>query len=326
MGDVAARVGVSRQLVSLVFRNMPGASDATRARVLEVAEELGYRPDTAAQVLRRARSGHVGVLFTLRHPHDASIVEAIYPAAERVGYDIALGASGPGRDERKAVESLLAYRIEALIVIGPYVTPDKLATLARQIPVVEISRPSDVSGVDSVRTDDHLGVHLAVEHLHALGHRAIVHVDGGDMPGAEDRRSGYRTAMQTLGLDSDIRVVPAGYTEEAGARAARQLMTDGTLPTAIVAGNDRCAIGLIGTFTRRGINVPGDISIVGYDDSQPAGLSYVDLTSVRQDATQLAEAAITAVSERLDQGRDTSTDIVLEPRLVVRGTTAAPRL
>src|SRR5262245_31656186 len=112
MEDVAARVGVSQALVSLVFRNAPGASAETRERVFRAAAELGYRPNTAAQVLRRTRSRHVGALFTMRHPHDVALVEGIYPAAERLGYDVALGAVGPSRDEEKAVEDLLGYSIE----------------------------------------------------------------------------------------------------------------------------------------------------------------------------------------------------------------------
>jgi DNA-binding LacI/PurR family transcriptional regulator len=120
-------------------------------------------------------------------------------------------------------------------------------------------------------------------------------------------------------------VLPGDYTEGSGARAARQLLPDGRLPTAVIAGNDRCAIGLLGTLMRLGVNVPGDISVVGYDDSQPARLSYIDLTSVRQDAPRLAELAVEAIAERLDQGRTTDQDIVLNPTLVERGTTSAPR-
>jgi DNA-binding LacI/PurR family transcriptional regulator len=104
--------------VSLVFRNAPGPSAETRECVLRAADELGYRPDTAAQVLRRNRSRHIGVLFTMRQPFDVDLVEAIYPAAERRGYHVVLGPIGAGRDDQQAVEELLAYRSEALILDG----------------------------------------------------------------------------------------------------------------------------------------------------------------------------------------------------------------
>src|SRR5437764_9572185 len=110
MTDVAARVGVSRALVSLVFRNQPGASRQTRERVFEAAAELGYRPDSAAQLLSRSRSRVLGVMMTVRNPFHADLVEGIYPAAERFGYDVLLSATSPTRHEKKAVDALLSHR------------------------------------------------------------------------------------------------------------------------------------------------------------------------------------------------------------------------
>src|ERR1700761_8375912 len=138
MRDVAARAGVSQTLVSLVLRNAPGASAETRERVLRAAADLGYRPDTAAQVLRRTRSRHIGVLFTMRQPFDVDLAEAIYPAAERHGYHVVLGAIGAGRDDRQAVEELLAFRSEALILDGTSIKAAQLARVADQMPVVDI--------------------------------------------------------------------------------------------------------------------------------------------------------------------------------------------
>lgn len=323
MGDVAAHLGVSRQLVSLVMRNAPGPSAESRDRVLQAAAELGYHPDIAARMLSRGRSRHLGVLFTMRQPHDVALVEGIYPAAERLGYAVALGAIGPSRNEEKAVEDLLGYRIEALILIGRYLGQKGLAKLARDLPVVEIGRAVNLSGVDSVRTADDPGAQQAVDHLVGLGHREIVHVDGGSLPGAAERRRGYRTAMRRHGLDDQVRILRGDYTEESGARAARELLTD-RRPTAVFAANDRCAHGLLTTFARSGVDVPGDVSIVGYDDSSVADLSFIDLTTVRQDAVRMAELAVQAAAERLDDVRTTRRDIVLDPALVVRGTTAPP--
>ena len=274
--------GTGRRIATTRLPRVPKRPRSKRgdaAHVLRAADELGYQPDTAARVLRRARSGHIGVLFTMRHPHDVALVDAIYPAAERMGYDIALGATGPSRDERKAVGNLLAYRVEGLIVIGPYIDPTAMAQLAQRIPVVEISRRIDVAGVDSVRTADDKGVRLAVDHLVELGHTSIAYVGGGAMPGANERRKGYRAAMRRHGLADALRVITGDYTEESGARAARELLDTDSLPTAVIAGNDRCAIGMLGAFSRLGVNVPGDVSMVGYDDSEPAQRSYIDYVS-----------------------------------------------
>ena len=325
MRDVAARVGVSQTLVSLVFRNAPGASAETRERVLRAADELGYRPDTAAQVLRRNRSRHIGVLFTMRQPFDVDMVEAIYPAAERHGYHVVLGALGVGRDDRQAVEELLAYRSEAMILLGTTTKAAQLARAADQMPVVDIGRRFTGDSVDVVRVADERGGRLAVDHLVSLGHRSIVHIDGGDLPAAAQRRRGYRQAMRRHHLHQEIRILPGDYTEESGAAAGRRILNDAQLPTAIFAANDRCAHGVLDTLTRARVDVPGDISVVGYDDSGIARISFIDLTTVRQDAAQMAERAVQAIVERLDYGRTDAREIVLDPTLVVRGTTGPPR-
>jgi len=326
MHDVAARAGVSQTLVSLVFRNAPGASAETRERVFRAAAELGYRPDTAAQVLRRNRSRHVGVLFTMRQPFDVDLVEATYRAAERRGYRVVLGPLGVGRTDRQAVEELLAYRTEAMILVGTTTKAAQLARLADQMPVVDIGRRFTADGVDVVRVADERGARLVVDHLVSLGHRSIVHIGGsGDLPAATRRGRGYRQAMNRHGLHHEIRILPGDYTEESGATAGRRLLDDGQLPTAIFAANDRCAHGVLDTLTRARVDVPGDVSVVGYDDSEIARLSFIDLTTVRQDATQMAEHAVQAIIERLDHGRTEAREIVLDPTLVARGTTGPPR-
>jgi DNA-binding LacI/PurR family transcriptional regulator len=275
-------------------------------------------------VLRRSRSRHIGVLFTMRQPFDIDLVEAIYPAADRHGYHVVLGALGPGRDQRTAVEELLAYRCEAMILLVPATSGRELDDVVHQMPVVTVARAAAGDGGDAVRVADERGARLAVDHLVSLGHRAIVHVDGGKLPGSALRSRGYRQAMRRHGLDPQIRVLPGDHTEESGAAAVRQLMTDNRLPSAIFAGNDRCAHGVLVTLIRAGVNVPGDVSVVGYDDSGLARLSFIDLTSVRQNVHRIAEHAVEAVVERLDRGRTTPRDIVLDPTLVIRGTTAAP--
>ena len=326
MRDVAARVGVSQALVSLVFRNAPGASPETRERVFRAAAEMGYRPNTAAQVLRRSRSRQIGVLFTMRQPFDVDLIEAIYPAADRHGYHIVLGALGPGRDERTAVEELLAYRCEAMILLGPTTEAAQLAAAAENMPVVDVARRFSGDGVDVVRVADERGARLAVDHLVSLGHRAIVHVDGGNLPGSVYRSRGYEKAMRRHQLGREARILPGDHTEESGASAARQLMDDDRLPTAIFASNDRCAHGVVATLVRAGVAVPDDVSVVGFDDSGVARLSFIDLTTIRQDVTRMAESAVHAIVERLEHGRTVAREIVLEPSLIVRGTTGPPDL
>ena len=137
-------------------------------------------------------------------------------------------------------------------------------------------------------------------------------------PGLSPRRS---SRLLLVG----IRILPGDYTEESGARAAQELLSNRPLPTAVIAGNDRCALGLLDSLIRMKIEVPADVSVVGYDDSSLARLSFVDLTSVRQDVARMAQHTVEAAAERLDGGRTTPKDIVLNPTLVIRGTTGPPR-
>lgn len=325
MADVAAHLGVSRQLVSLVLGDRPGPSARTRERVLRAAEELGYRADTAAQLLRRARSRQLGVLFTMAHPMETDLVGALYAAAALQEYSVVLSALMATRTERRAIDDLVGLRCEALVLIGLSAqAPEDLARVASRVPVVEIGQRSGAVDTDSVRTDDAAGTRLAVDHLVSLGHRDIVHVDGGESPGAPERRDGYLAAMRDHGLDEWVEVLPGVYGEAAGARAANTLLARDRLPTAVVACNDQCARGLMATLVRAGRSVPGEVSVVGYDDSRVAGLPFLGLTSVRQDVERMAELAVDAAVARLDEGRTDSAHVMLAPTLTMRESTAPP--
>ncbi|WP_128374366.1 LacI family DNA-binding transcriptional regulator [Streptomyces cavernae] len=332
LADVAARAGVSTALVSIVMRGAKGAGAATRERVLEAAREIGYRPDARARLLRSHRSHLLGVQFGLQHPFHSDLLEGIYAAAEPAGYQVALSAVAAGRGEQRAVETLLADRCEALILLGPQAPAARLTELARQLPVVSVARRlrASVPGLEVVRTADDEGARQAVDHLVALGHRDIAHIDGGRAPGAADRRRGYRTAMNRHGLGEYIRVLPGGLTEEDGAAAARTLAAARPRPTAVLAFNDRCATGVLDVFLRSGVAVPGDVSVVGFDDSHLARLAHINLTTVGQDITRLAELAVGRAVARLEsddlESDETAVgDHVIAPHLVVRGTTAPPR-
>lgn len=318
---VAARAGVSRALVSIVMRDAPGASDATRARVRAAADELGYRPDGRARLLAGRRTRLLGVALTLNNPFHADVAEGVYAAAEEHGYQVVLGAMTAARGADTAVEALLAYRCEALILLGAPMRAAELGELAHTQPVVVVGQASRTATVDTVRAADGPGLGLAVEHLAGLGHRSIVHVDGGRAPASAARRTGYRAAMKRLGLEAETRVLPGGEREEDGAEAARVLI-DGGLPDAVITYNDRSAVGLLDVLARRGVDVPGEVSVVGYDDTRIARLPYLRLTTVSQDTGRLAALAVQRAVDRVEGTDVDGRDVVLVPHLVVRGTTA----
>ncbi|MFJ9585300.1 LacI family DNA-binding transcriptional regulator [Streptomyces acidicola] len=331
--DVAARVGLSTASVSLVLRGVPGPSERTRQRVLKAAAELGYQPDRNASMLARRRSRLLGVMVDIHSPFHAELVEHLHTAAERVGYDLVLSTQTRTRDEATAVETLLAFRSEALILLGPVAPAATLVALHQKAPVVSVGRRIPDAELDVVRTADDDGVGQIVDHLTGLGHRSIAYVDGGKGVIATDRRRGYREAMRRHGLDDHIRVLHGDHTEEAGERATGQLLSgtqratgqllSGTqLPTAVVAFNDQCAIGVLTALGRAGVPVPGAVSVAGYDDDALSRLSCFNLTTVSQSAEEQAHHTVTAALERLDEGRTEPREIVLAPRLVLRGTTA----
>jgi DNA-binding LacI/PurR family transcriptional regulator len=324
--DVATEAGVSTASASLVLRGAPGPSDATRERVLGTAARLGYRPDRAASLLARRRSRLIGVLMDVRSTFHAQLVEDVHDAAAEHGYDLVLSTITRTRDEGRAIETLLDSRCEALVLLGPEAPAARLSALDRQLPVVSVGRAVPSAGVDVVRAADDEGVALAVDHLVALGHRRITYVDGGPGAISAGRRRGYQRAMRRHRLGDDLHVVAGDHGEESGARAARALLATDLPPTAVVAYNDRSAIGVLDALLRSGVAVPGAVSVVGYDDSPLSRLAHIDLTTVSQESEQLMRHAVAAVVERLDGGRTEHREVVVAPRLVVRGTSGpAPR-
>jgi DNA-binding LacI/PurR family transcriptional regulator len=325
MADVAASAGVSTALVSIVMRDAPGASAPTRERVRAAAAELGYRPDARARSLRRSRSHLLGVVFGLHHPFHADLVEGVYAAAEPAGYGVVLSAVAPSRDERRAVESLLDDRCEALLLLGPESPTARLAELGARLPVVAVARSVATESVEVVRSGDADGAAQAVDHLVGLGHRHIAHVDGGRAPGAAERRRGYRAAMRRHGLADREQLVPGGMSAADGAGAVPGLLAGAQAPTAVLAFNDECATGVLDALLRAGVPVPTGVSVVGFDDSHLARLPHVDLTTVAQDARDMARLAVGKAVARLEGTEAGGREAVVPPRLVVRGTTAGPR-
>jgi DNA-binding LacI/PurR family transcriptional regulator len=325
MDDVAARAGVSRALVSLVFRNQPGPSAPARDRILRAAAELDYRPNSAARVLARSRSRVLGVLVTIRNPFHAELVEAIYPEAQRYDYDVLLSVNLPAPDEHRGIDALLSHPCEALVLLGPRFAPRYIAELHQRVPVVVVGPRPRGTTVDTVHVADGQGVRLAMDHLVLLGHRRIVHVDGGSGAGAAQRRTAYRNALRRHGLGEHTRVIAGDYTEDSGARAARLLLAEKRMPDAIFAANDRCAIGILDVLLEAGVDVPGTVSVVGYDDSPLSGLTHINLTTVRQDAAQTGRLSVQVAVDRLKNPGNRRQEVLLTPTLVVRGTTGPRR-
>ena len=324
--DVAERAGVSTATASLVLRGRPGPSEITADAVRAAAADLGYRPDRTASLLARHRSHLLGVLLDVTSPFHAELVQALDDAAGERGLDLVLSTVTRRRDEARAAETLLDFRCEALLVLGPEMPAAALDALADAVPVVVVGREGTTRAPGVLASDDR-GLELAVEHLVGLGHERIAFVDGPRGTIATARRTGYRSAMRRHGLRPHVDVIPGGATEDAGVAAARGVLArpDRERPTAVVCFNDRCAIGFRDTVIRAGTAVPERLSVIGYDDSPLARMGTVDLTSVSQDPLGLAEATVSTVAMLLDgSAGGRPADVVIPPLLVVRSSTAPP--
>lgn len=320
MQDVADRAGVSKALVSMIFRGVQGPSAATRERVMEVAAELDYRPNRSAALLALRRTHLLGVMTNIRNTFHAEMVEHLVEHASERGYEVVLGALTPTHGEEAVMNTLLDFRCEAVVLLGPEVESELLSLWNARVPIVSVGRRLARPDVDVVRAGDLRGMSSVVDHLVGLGHQRITHLTGGSNPIAVDRRSGYVRAMHRHGLDAHVDIIEGDFTEASGVAAAAAVVRRVTRPTAVVASNDRSAVGLLDALQRSGIIVPEQMSVTGYDDSVLAQLAHVDLTSVSQEAREQAVSAVDAAVDRLDNGRTEPRSVVLRPRLVVRST------
>lgn len=320
--DVAGEAGVSPALVSMVLSGRPGPSAATGARILEVAERMGYRPDRAASMLARRRTQVVGVTITPSNPYHGVVVEEIITRAHDRGFEVLLSAMSPRHDYRDSLESLVSSRCEALVLLNPQLNEGEFESLVAGIPTVSFGRRLQVPHVDVVRADEETAMELLVDHLVELGHRAIVHVDGGQQALAAERHQAYERAMRRHRLKA--RAVPGGETLEDGRLAADAVLAD-THVTAALAFNDLSAVGLMDELRRRGVGVPEEMSVTGIDNSWPAAIGSVGLTTIDPAPLEQARLALDLALERLTGDRARRVTRVVEPRLVARTSTGPAR-
>ncbi|MFF0991361.1 LacI family DNA-binding transcriptional regulator [Kocuria nitroreducens] len=323
--DVAERAGVSKSLVSLVLQGSGNVSAGRRQSVLQAMEELGYRPNRIARSLSAPRTSTVGVLLNdLRNPWFVELLEGLTATVHAAGVSPVLAASSTNlRIGRRSVDALLEQRIDGLVVVGTTTEAAGVKAAAAGLPVVLAgTREPHLPRVDIVVNDDEAGARQTTEHLLRLGHRRIAHLQG---PGeiAELRRAGYEHAMRTADLEPCV--VVGGMSEESGYAAAHRLITAADRPTAIFAFNDIAAIGVLSAAADQGLAVPGDLSVVGYDNTYLARVRHLSLTSVDTGNLAVGVQSGTYFLERLAQPELPARLHLVPTELQVRGSTAHPR-
>ncbi len=326
--DVATRAGVSKSLVSLALQNAPRVAPHTRAAILAAAEELGYRRNAAAHALGAHRTRTLGVfVLDLHNPLTADVVDAVQAEARRRDYRTIMVVGGEDvAAERAELEKLLEFRVEGVIAVGHRLPDGADAAFTADCPAVIIgSDHRSIAHLASVSNDDVMGAGLAVDHLVSLGHERIVYVDGGPSAVARDRRRGYRAAMRRHGLGEAIAVVKGSFTDDGGYRGASQALDLPEPPTALFVVNDLAAMGAMAAVEDRGLSVPGDISVVGYDGTRLAGIRPIGLTTVGQPLQEMGTRAAARLCGQLDGEVRGEAHTRLPPSLIERRTTARAR-
>lgn len=329
--DIAARAGVSVMTVSKALRGEPDVSAATRERIKQLARQLGYVPDSAAQGLRNRTSKLFGVVISsISNPIFTRMVRALEDHAQEAGYDLILSQSmnSPEREEL-CLRRLMSRRVDGVFVAPVYRieqdAPVYRELLARGTPVVLLGHPvTFCNAFTSVAPDDLLAGYNVTRHLLELGHRRIAFLSGKVFaPWAMERLEGYRRAMREAGLEADDGLVyNAGSTIEDGKAAGLQMLNEGCHFTAVQAVNDLVAMGCAETLLSQGIKIPGDISISGFGNILASEHFRVPLTTVRQPKYRLGAAAMDIMHRLLRRDRTESRRLPAE--LVARDSTAAP--
>lgn len=326
MEDVARRAKVSRALVSLVVNDSPQVSEAKRRSVLRAAQELGYRPNLVARQLAQGRTHTIGVLVDdLRNPFFGEVVDCIEATTIEHGFRVLiLNGHRDAQRETAAIETFLQFRVEGMVLVGSRIDDNDLARFGASAPHVVVASGNTRPGVDTVGTDDRQGAALAVEHLAALGHRRIIHIDGGANVSAAERATGYRTGMQAAGLEDCIDIRRGGDDEADALAVIDRLLVEPDPPTAIFAFNDLLAAGTLDRLNKAGVAVPDEVSLVGFDNTFISALRYFSLTTVNQPTLAMGRLAVDTLIERLSDGPGEPIRHTLQPELVVRGTTGPP--
>jgi LacI family transcriptional regulator len=279
----------------------------------------------------RGKTFTVGVLVSdIQNQFYDQVLSGVAPVFAGADYAVLIGQAEPSVESEVAmVEAMIDHRMDGLVLMTPTMPKAELERFASVLPVVVVARGGRAVGFDTVAADDELGSALIVDHLVALGHRSIAHIsvespdDDPTLP-FRARARGYERAMRRHGLEDRIDILSTSWTNDGGTTAARLLFERVTLPTAIHAGADVAALGLLSSLWARRIEVPGDVSVAGYDNSPIGMLAPVSLTSVDQGAAELGSRGAELLLERIG-GRTEPRSVLLQPTLVIRRTTGAPR-
>jgi DNA-binding LacI/PurR family transcriptional regulator len=324
--DVAAAAGVSKSLVSLVFRDAQGVSPERRRRVLEAAENLDFRLNWIARSLAADDGNFVGILVAdLHNPLFAEIVDAARLELARAGqYGLMTSALLPHHDghprlDDRILDAFGDLHACGILVVGSVPDMAALSKMSSNVPIVVASAVADnLPSASTVRSDDVVGMQLVIDHLVGRGHRRIAHIGGEGGLVSLERARAYEAAMRAHGLDQHIQIGPSDYTEEAGYRAARAVLSADPAPTAITAVNDLAAIGALAAASDSGLAVSGDLAVTGYDNTFLSAIRRISLTSVDPGNAEIGTQAARWLLRHVGERPAGPEEHLVQPSLMVR--------
>jgi DNA-binding LacI/PurR family transcriptional regulator len=333
MADVAAHAGVSHQTVSRVVNGHPNVAPATRERVLRAIAELGYRPNTAARALVTGSTRTIGLVTShINQYGPAQTLLGLEKAARAAGYSLSVAILDEDSEGamREAVDRFVSQSVDAVVALSTYgQAVEALGRLQSPVPLIAVQVGYDPAR-PTVWVDQEVGAALATRHLLQLGHRTVHHVTGPqDSLEARGRMLGWRKELTAAGAPVP-EVSYGSWWPSSGYAAGRELAArvragrrSGEAVTAVFVANDQMALGLLNALHEEGLTVPGDISVVGFDDVPEAAYYTPPLTTVRQDFAELGRRGVQLVLARL-RGEGFHAEPVM-PQLIVRGSTGPAR-
>jgi DNA-binding LacI/PurR family transcriptional regulator len=323
LDDVARRARVSVSTVSRVLSNTGRVKATTRARVLRIAEALNYRPDIHAQTLAGRKSRTLGLIVSnLQNPFFLDIFQVVEADAKARGYEVVVANTGyQPRQLASSVHWMLGQRLAGLAVIVSEKEPAIIEELAGgSVPVVFYDVGVPGPNVTNIRTDYFRGTQRAVEYLHALGHRRLAFVGHHEqLQPLHDRKTSFLKAVGRLASAITSATAQGTDSPDGGRQAMRSLLDQGFRPTAVLCANDFMALGVLRLLRERGLTVPGDVSVVGYDNIHLSEFTSPPLTTVDVPRDRIGHGVCAALLA--ERGAPRVPDVVIEPELIVRDST-----
>ena len=326
--DIAKKSGFSITTVSKVINNYPDVSQKTRKKILQTIEELDYHPSSNARSLMTKKYWTIGVVYIeelnhgIQHPFFSAVIESFRSEMEDAGYDLLLISKKIEQRKTGYIERFKQRGVDGVIVVSPIkLTKDVQEIVDHDIPSVFIDLyHSKVSTVNSDNVDGSMQV---VKYLHSLGHRKIAHIAGGDQTFAgRAREQGFIQGMKEQGLEvrEDYLINGGLFDVSGGFEAMQQLLALRDRPTAVYAAGDMMAIGAMRAIQEAGLQIPDDISIVGFDDIELAKYVTPSLTTIKQDAQTIGQQAADLLLKQIDHKKKIPLGVMVPVSLIERGS------